>query len=185
MTVHLMDERFDTGPILAQGSRPMPAGTLDRGLRAGAPVPRGRAASRRARPRARGRQRRAADRARRELRAAFRRGLRRARPCAAPRVELERQVRAWSVMFDRSVTGPIATVGEERFLVRRRDARGSRRSATSRGSRQPTGPPGSSGSSSSDFHRGPFCVTVREPASHVRDAAAAAASRPCDADFEP
>ena len=33
------------------------------------------------------------------------------------RVELERQVRAWSLMFDRSVRGPIATLGGERVLV--------------------------------------------------------------------
>ena len=32
MTVHLMDERFDTGPILAQGSRPMPEDTTLEGL---------------------------------------------------------------------------------------------------------------------------------------------------------
>lgn len=117
MTVHLMDERFDTGPILAQGSRPMPAGTS---IGAFAPVLQSLGAE--LLPGALGRVL-AGDTGepQSELGASY------APPFGEDyavldvrrsRVELERQVRAWSVMFDRSVTGPIATLGENSFLVR-------------------------------------------------------------------
>lgn len=117
MTVHLMDERFDTGPILAQGSRPMPAGTS---IEAFAPVLQSLGAE--LLPGALGRVLAGdAGEPQSELGESY------APPFGADyavldvrrsRVELERQVRAWSVMFDRSVTGPIASLGDDRFLVR-------------------------------------------------------------------
>ena len=86
LTVHLMDEPFDTGPILAQGSRPMPADTSLEGL-----IPTLAGAERRARadgtaPRAVRRPRRSADRRRRDLRRPLRRSTTPSstRPAPAP-----------------------------------------------------------------------------------------------------
>ena len=116
MTVHLMDERFDTGPILAQGTRPMPTGSS---IEAFGPVLQSLGAEL-----IPGALRRvvAGDRgdAQTEVGASYAPHSKRTTPSstlAAPRAELERQVRAWSLMFDRSVTGPIAAVGDERVRV--------------------------------------------------------------------
>ena len=117
MTVHLMDEQFDTGPILAQGARPMPAGTS---IEAFAPVLQSLGAE--LLPGALSRVL-AGDTGepQSEVGASY------APPFGEDyaeldprrsRVELERQVRAWSLMFDRTVRGPIATLGDERVLVR-------------------------------------------------------------------
>jgi methionyl-tRNA formyltransferase len=117
LTAHLMDEQFDTGPILAQGSRPMPADTSMDGLGptlgaiAEEVVP---AALRRVLSGDRG------DPQTDE-------GATYAEPFgedyatldpARPRVELERQVRAWAWMFGASpVVGPVAEVGGRRLRV--------------------------------------------------------------------
>lgn len=117
MSVHLMDEHFDTGPILARGSRPMPEDTSMDGLRptlealAGELLPH-----------------------------ALRRVL--AGDCGDPqteegasyagpfgedyaeldpaktREELHRQVRAWQWMFGTPVVGPVATLAGRRHRVR-------------------------------------------------------------------
>ncbi len=116
MTVHLMDEHFDTGPILAQGTRPMPTGSS---IEAFGPVLQSLGAEL-----IPGALRRvvAGDRgdAQTEVGAsyapAFEEDYAELDP-RRPRAELERQVRAWSLMFDRSVTGPIAAVGDERVRV--------------------------------------------------------------------
>jgi len=116
LTVHLMDERFDTGPILAQGSRPMPADTSIEGLG----------------PRLR-------DLASELVPAALRRviagdrgdpqtdvGASYAGPFgedyaaldpSRTREELERRVRAWAWMFAAPVPGPIAEVDGRRLRV--------------------------------------------------------------------
>ena len=100
LTAHLMDEQFDTGAILAQGSRPMPADTSMEGL--------GPTLGDRGDPQT--------DE-----------GATYAAPFgedyatldhARPRAELERQVRAWSWMFASPVVGPVAEVGGRRLLVR-------------------------------------------------------------------
>lgn len=116
MTVHLMDERFDTGPILAQGSRPMPDDTTLEGLvptlreLAGDLVPH---ALRRVLSGERGDPQTEA-------------GATYAGPFGEdyaeldPRrtcVELLRQVRAWHLMWDRTVAGPVATVDGRRVRV--------------------------------------------------------------------
>jgi methionyl-tRNA formyltransferase len=117
LTLHLMDEEFDTGPVLAQGSRQMPAdqrlagmvavleelagelfpGALERVL--------------------------AGDRGT----AQTSEGATWAGPFgddyaqldpARPREELLRQVRAWQMMLDRSVVGPCVTLDDRRLLVR-------------------------------------------------------------------
>ena len=174
MTVHLMDERFDTGPILAQGSRPMPA---EMSLEAMVPtlselaaelVPGARAACSPAtgasrRPR----------RARRTRRPSARTTpsstpppARRARP---PGARVAADVRPGVV------AGPVATVGGGAVPRPRRDARRSRRpgaSAARRGRRPAVAHP---------VER----LRLTDTASHVRDAAAAAGSRPCDAGHEP
>ncbi len=117
LTLHLMDEQFDTGPVLAQGSRPMPA---DHTIGSLVPV--------------------LQDLARELLPHALRRVLSGDRgdpqrtegatwagafgadyvelDPGKSRAELLRQVRAWQVMFDRSVTGPVATIEGRRLHVR-------------------------------------------------------------------
>ncbi len=117
LTAHLMDERFDTGPVLAQGSRPMPADTSMDGLGptlgaiAEEVVP---AALRRVLSGDRG------DPQTDE-------GATYAGPFgedyatldpARPRAELERQVRAWAWMFGGPVVGPVTEVGGRRVRVR-------------------------------------------------------------------
>ena len=117
LTAHLMDEEFDTGPILAQGSRPMPADTSMAGLHpvlgavAGEVIP---AALRRVL---------AGDRGDPQTDE----GATYAGPfgedyatldAARPKTELERQVRAWTWMFATPVAGPIAEVEGRRMLVR-------------------------------------------------------------------
>jgi methionyl-tRNA formyltransferase len=116
LTIHLMDEEFDTGPILAQGSRPMPADTSIDGL--GPPL---------------------RDLASELIPTGLRRllsgdrgdpqsddGATYAGPFgedyatldpARSRAELERQVRAWAWMFAAPVPGPIAEVGGRRLRV--------------------------------------------------------------------
>jgi len=117
LTLHLMDETFDTGPVLAQGSRPMPA---DQRIGSLVPV--------------------LQELARELYPAALRRVLAGERgdpqrsegvTWAGPfgddyveldggktRAELLRQVRAWQVMFDTSVVGPVATVEGRRLHVK-------------------------------------------------------------------
>jgi len=116
LTLHLMDETFDTGPVLAQGSRPMPAdqriGSLVTVLQelARELYP---AALRRVLAGERG------DPQRSE-------GVTWAGPFGddyaeldngKTRAELLRQVRAWQVMFDTSVVGPVATIEGRRLRV--------------------------------------------------------------------
>ncbi len=117
LTLHRMDEQFDTGPVLAQESRPMPDDQTLTGL---VPV---------------------LEELAREL---YPEALRRVlagepgdpqRPEGATwagpfgedyaaldpgrtRAELLRQVRAWQLMLDRSVVGPVATLDGRRLLVR-------------------------------------------------------------------
>ena len=117
LTLHLMDETFDTGPVLAQGSRPMPA---DQRIGSLVPV--------------------LQELARELYPAALRRVLAGERgdpqrsegvTWAGPfgddyaeldngktRAELLRQVRAWQVMFDTSVLGPVATIEGRRLHVK-------------------------------------------------------------------
>ena len=117
LTLHLMDETFDTGPVLAQGSRPMPAdqriGSLVTVLQelARELYP---AALRRVLAGERG------DPQRSE-------GVTWAGPFdddyveldpGRTRAELLRQVRAWQVMFDTSVVGPVATIEGRRPHVK-------------------------------------------------------------------
>lgn len=116
LTVHLMDEHFDTGPILAQGSRPMPDDTSMDGL---GPT--------------------LGEIAAEILPQALRRvlagepgeaqtdeGATYAGPfgddyavldAARPRRELARQVRAWAWMFGQPVEGPLADVAGRRVRV--------------------------------------------------------------------
>jgi methionyl-tRNA formyltransferase len=117
LTAHLMDEEFDTGPVLAQGSRPMPADTSMDGLGptlgaiAEEVVP---AALRRILSGDRG------DPQTDEgatYAAPFGEDYATLDP-ARRSVELERQVRAWSWMFAAPVVGPVAEVGGRRLLVR-------------------------------------------------------------------
>lgn len=116
LTVHLMDEAFDTGPILAQGGRPMPADTSFDGI-----LPTIRALHAELVPAA---LRRVLDGERGDpqtdegatLAPAFGEDYAEL-DVDATRAELLRQVRAWSLMFDRSVVGPIATIGAERLRV--------------------------------------------------------------------
>ena len=117
LTLHLMDETFDTGPVLAQGSRPMPT---DQRIGSLVPV--------------------LQELARELYPAALRRVLAGERgdpqrsegvTWAGPfgddyaeldngktRAELLRQVRAWQVMFDTSVLGPVATIEGRRLHVK-------------------------------------------------------------------
>ena len=116
LTVHLMDEDFDTGPILAQGSRPMPAEMTLEGM-----IPTLQELSQELYPKA----------LRRVL--AGERGDPQSDDGATyagpfgedyaeldpsrPRVELLRQVRAWQLTFRQSVVGPLATVDGARLRV--------------------------------------------------------------------
>ncbi len=116
LTVHLMDAEFDTGPVLAQGSRPMPADTSMEGLRptlerlAGDLVPR---ALERVL---------AGDRGDPQTdegasyAAPFGEDYAALDP-ARPRAELERQVRAWRWMFTSPAVGPVAEVDGRRVRV--------------------------------------------------------------------
>ena len=117
LTAHLMDEEFDTGPILAQGSRPMPADTSMAGLHpvlgavAQDVIPR---ALRRVLSGDRG-DPQTDDGA--SYAGPFGEDYATLDP-ARPKAELERQVRAWTWMFATPVAGPIAEVGGRRVLVR-------------------------------------------------------------------
>ena len=117
LTLHLMDETFDTGPVLAQGARPMPADQTIGGLvtvlreLAGELYP---DALRRVLAGERG------DPQRSE-------GTTWAGPFGDDYVELDpgkaraellRQVRAWQLMFDKSVIGPVATIDGRRLHVK-------------------------------------------------------------------
>jgi methionyl-tRNA formyltransferase len=116
LTLHLMDAEFDTGPVLAQGSRPMPS---DQTIGSLVPVLQELArelypdALRRVLAGERG------DPQRSE-------GATWAGPFGKDYAELDpledraallRQVRAWQVMFDRSVVGPVATIEGRRLRV--------------------------------------------------------------------
>jgi methionyl-tRNA formyltransferase len=116
MTVHLMDERFDTGPILAQGSRPMPADTTLEGM-----IPTLRVLSEELVPQAL-RRVLAGDRGDPQTDE----GASYAGPFGEDYVELDpgrsradvlRQVRAWQLMFGQSVAGPAVTVDGARLRV--------------------------------------------------------------------
>ena len=116
MTVHLMDEEFDTGPILAQGSRPMPIGSS---IEAFAPTLRELGAE--LLPVALGRLL-GGDRGdpQTEEGATY-------APAfgedyadleqSSTREELLQQVRAWALMPHWPTVGPIATLGTERLRV--------------------------------------------------------------------
>jgi len=117
LTLHLMDQQFDTGPVLAQGSRPMPADQTLAGL---GPVLQ--ELARKLYP----------DALRRVL--AGERGAAQSEEGATwagpfgedyveldpgrTRAELLRQVRAWQMMPDRTVVGPVVTVDGRRLHVR-------------------------------------------------------------------
>jgi methionyl-tRNA formyltransferase len=116
LTVHLMDDRFDTGPILAQGSRPMPEDVTLEGM-----IPTVRALSEELIPKAL-RRVIAGDRGDPQTEE----GATYAGPFgedyvdldpSKPRGELLRQVRAWQLMFHQPVVGPFATVDGERLRV--------------------------------------------------------------------
>ena len=117
LTVHLMDEHFDTGPVLAQGSRPMPADTTMEGL-----VPTLRELAGELVPHALGRVL-SGDRGDPQTDE----GATYAGPFEAdyasldtsrPRDDLMRQVRAWQLMWGAAVVGPVATVNGRRLHVR-------------------------------------------------------------------
>lgn len=116
MTVHLMDEQFDTGPILAQGSRPMPTGSS---FEAFAPTLRELGAE--LLPAALGRLL-AGDTGDPQTEEgatyapAFGEDYAELDP-SWTREELLRQVRAWALMPHRSAVGPIATLGAEQLRV--------------------------------------------------------------------
>jgi methionyl-tRNA formyltransferase len=116
LTVHLMDEQFDTGPILAQGSRPMPADTTLEGM-----IPTLRELSAELVPTAL-RRVLAGDRGDPQTDE----GATYAGPfgddyaeldAGSSRAELLRQVKAWQLMFGASVVGPVATVDGARLRV--------------------------------------------------------------------
>ena len=116
LTVHLMDEQFDTGPILAQGSRPMPADTSMEGL---GPTLRDLAselvpdALRRVVAGDRG----TAQTGEGEMYAGPFGEDYATLDRSRTRSELERQVRAWAWMFASPVPGPIADVDGRRLRV--------------------------------------------------------------------
>ena len=116
LTVHLMDERFDTGPILAQGSRPMPSDVTLEGM-----IPTLRELSAELVPRAL-RRVLAGDRGDPQSEE----GATYAGPfgedyalldAGRSRAELLRQVRAWQLTFGQSVAGPAVTLGGARLRV--------------------------------------------------------------------
>jgi methionyl-tRNA formyltransferase len=116
LTVHLMDATFDTGPILAQGSRPMPADTTLEGM-----IPTLRVLSEELVPQAL-RRVLAGDRGDPQTDE----GASYAGPFGEDYVELDpgrsradvlRQVRAWQLMFGQSVAGPAVTVDGARLRV--------------------------------------------------------------------
>jgi methionyl-tRNA formyltransferase len=118
LTYHLMDAEYDTGPVLAQGSRPMPADTSHEGL-----IPVLRDLSQELLAEALGRVL-AGDRGdpQSEEGASWAPGfgddyaeLDWARPAA----EIDRQVRAWRWMFRTAVDGPLTTIGGDRVKVLR------------------------------------------------------------------
>jgi methionyl-tRNA formyltransferase len=117
LTLHLMDESFDTGPVLAQGSSPMPA---DQRIESLVTVLQGLArelypdALRRVLGGERGDPQTSAGAT---WAGAFGDDYAELDP-GKTRAELLRQVRAWQVMFDDSVVGPVATVGGRRLRVR-------------------------------------------------------------------
>ena len=116
LTVHLMDAQFDTGPILAQGSKPMPEDVTLEGL-----IPTVRGLSQELLPKA---LRRVLDGDRGDPQTEE--GATYAGPFgqdyaeldpSSSRVELLRQVRAWQLTFHEARNGPFATVGERRLRV--------------------------------------------------------------------
>jgi methionyl-tRNA formyltransferase len=116
LTVHSMDERFDTGPILAQGSRPMPEDVTLDGL-----IPTLRELAGELWPRA---LRRLLSGERGDPQTEE--GATYAGPfgedyaeldAGRTRAELLRQVRAWHLMWDRSVVGPVAALDGRRVRV--------------------------------------------------------------------
>jgi methionyl-tRNA formyltransferase len=116
LTVHLMDAQFDTGPILAQGSRPMPEDVTLEGL-----IPTVRALSQELLPKA---LRRVLDGDLGDPQTEE--GATYAGPFgddyaeldpSSSRAELLRQVRAWQLTFHESRNGPFATVGDTRLRV--------------------------------------------------------------------
>jgi methionyl-tRNA formyltransferase len=116
LTAHLMDDRFDTGPVLAQASRPMPADTSMEGLGptlgaiAEDVVPR---ALRRVLSGDRGDPQTDEGTS---YAGPFEEDYATLDP-ARPRAELERQVRAWAWMFGSPVVGPVAEVEGRRLRV--------------------------------------------------------------------
>jgi methionyl-tRNA formyltransferase len=116
LTLHLMDETFDTGPVLAQGSRPMPADQTLAGL-----IPVLQELARALYPTALGRvlagERGEPQRTEGATWAGpFGEDYAELDP-GRTRAELLRQVRAWQLMFDRSVVGPVATLDGRRLRV--------------------------------------------------------------------
>lgn len=116
LTVHLMDECFDTGPVLAQGSRPMPPELTIEGM-----VPTLRELSAELYPIA-FRRVLAGDRGDPQTEE----GATYAGPFGADYADLDpaksrgdllRQVRAWQMMFGPEATGPVATLDGARFQV--------------------------------------------------------------------
>lgn len=116
LTVHLMDAQFDTGPILAQGSRPMPEDVTLEGL-----LPTVRALSQELLPQALCR---VLDGDRGDPQTEE--GATYAGPFGEDYAELDRsrsrgellrQVRAWQLTFHESRNGPFATVGGTRLHV--------------------------------------------------------------------
>jgi methionyl-tRNA formyltransferase len=116
LTVHLMDAQFDTGPILAQGSRPMPEDVTLEGL-----IPTVRALSEELLPKA---LRRVLEGDRGDPQTDE--GATYAGPFgedyaeldpSRSRAELLRQVRAWQLTFYESRNGPFAAVGGRRLHV--------------------------------------------------------------------
>ena len=116
LTVHVMDEQFDTGPILAQGSRPMPEDMTLEGMR-----PTLRELSAEVFPKA---LRRVLSGDRGDPQTDE--GATYAGPFgedyveldpAKPRADLLRQVNAWQLMFHQPVPGPFAAVDGGRVRV--------------------------------------------------------------------
>ena len=118
LTYHLMDADYDTGPVLAQGSRPMPADTSHEGL-----IPVLRDLSAELLAEALGRVL-AGDRGdpQSEEGASWAPGFEddyAELDWARPAAEIDRQVRAWRWMFRTAVDGPLTTIGGDRVKVLR------------------------------------------------------------------